>query len=95
MENTPLHAMKKEANWLPFVTLRAERNPLQRRKLAELHEHRNVDLLLQAQAHFIKAHDLEVTVSLFDFFSTTAMCPVHYFNVPVTWRCSSSNCELV
>jgi len=56
--------MKKEANWLPFVTLKAERNPLQRRKLAELHGHKNVDLLLQAQSHFIKAHDHEVIVAL-------------------------------
>ena len=54
--------MKKEANWLPFVTLKAEQNPLQRRKLAELRSGSSVDLLLQAQSHFIKAHDHEVLV---------------------------------
>jgi len=64
IENTPLHALKKEANWLPFVTLKAERNPLQRRKLAELHGWKNVDLLLEAQSYFIKAHDHEVIVAL-------------------------------
>jgi len=56
--------MKKEANWLPFVTLKAEQNPLQRRKLAELRGHNNVDLLLQAQSHFIKARDHEVNAVL-------------------------------
>jgi len=60
IENSPQHAMKKEANWLPFVTLKAEQNPLQRRRLAELHSRNNVDLLLQSQSHFIKAHDHEV-----------------------------------
>ena len=57
--------MTKEANWLPFVTLKAEQNPVQQRKLAELHSRRNIDLLLQAQSQFIKAHDHEVTVKLF------------------------------
>jgi len=57
--------MKKEANWLPFVTLKAEMNPLQRRKLADLHCRKSIDLLLQAQSHFIKAHDHEVIVALF------------------------------
>jgi len=59
-DNTPLHAMKKESNWIPFVTLKGEQNPLQRRQLAELHSRGNVDLLLQAQSHFIKVHDHEV-----------------------------------
>jgi len=71
--------MKKEANWLPFVTLKAERNPVQRRKLAELHGRKNVDLLLQAQSHFIKAHDHEVITALFqcyfiDFVALLCSC---------------------
>ena len=49
---------------MPFVTLKAEQNPLQRRKLAELRGHNNVDLLLQAQSHFIKARDHEVNAVL-------------------------------
>jgi len=60
VENTAQHALLKEANWLPFVTLKAEQNPLQQRKLAELHSRKNIDLLLQAQAQFIKARDHEV-----------------------------------
>ena len=60
MENTAQHAMLKEANWLPFVTLKAEQNPVQQRKLAELHGRQNVDLLLQAKSQFIKARDHEV-----------------------------------
>jgi len=46
------------------VTLKAEQNPLQCSKLAELRSRSNVDLLLQAQSHFIKAHDHEVTSPL-------------------------------
>ena len=62
--------MKKEANWLPFVTLKAEQDPVQQRKLADLHSIKNVDLLLQAQSHFINARDHEVIVMfVFKLFS--------------------------
>jgi len=61
-----VHALKKEANWLPFVTLKADKDPLQLRQLAELHSRKNIDLLLQAQSHFLKAHDHEVNLALIE-----------------------------
>lgn len=57
-----IHALKKEANWIPFVTMIAERDPLQENTMAELRCQKNIDLLLQAQSNFLKAADHEVSL---------------------------------
>jgi len=58
---TAVHALKKEANWIEFITIFAERDPTQENMMAELRFRKNIDLLLQAQSHFMKATDHDVS----------------------------------
>ena len=58
-----IHAVKKEANWTEFITLHTEHNPEQENMMAELRTRKSVDLLLQAQSHFIKATDHDVGIN--------------------------------
>lgn len=57
-----IHALKKDSNWTSFINVKAEVDPYQEKQLVDLRKRKNVDLLLQAQAHFIRVTDAEVIV---------------------------------
>ena len=59
-----MHALKKEANWLPFVKLKAEKDPVQEKKMVELRTRNNVDELLRVMAKFLQVTDAEVSHSV-------------------------------
>ena len=56
-----IHAMKKDATWLPFVRLKPERDPLVTNEMAELREKKNVDELLRVKSRFLSVSTPEVT----------------------------------
>ena len=56
-----MHALKQEANWLPFVKLKAEKDPEQEKKMVELRTANNIDELLRVMSKFISIADGEVS----------------------------------
>ena len=61
---SPSNSLRKEANWLRFVTLRAERDPQQEKMWTQLQQRKVVDELLRVQAHFIKVTSADVSISV-------------------------------
>ena len=59
--DSPAHALLKESNWLPFVTLTAQHDPLQEKRWTELRYHNKVDEILRVMAHFLKVKDADVS----------------------------------
>ncbi|XP_070191909.1 uncharacterized protein [Littorina saxatilis] len=55
--DTPNHALLKESNWLPFVSLTPENDPLQEKRWTELRHSNKVDEILHVMAHFLKVKD--------------------------------------
>ncbi|CAH1785032.1 unnamed protein product [Owenia fusiformis] len=53
------HALKQESNWLPFLTLKAERDPNQEKKMTQLRQNGKVDELLRCQSKFLQLQDSE------------------------------------
>ncbi|XP_038054173.1 uncharacterized protein LOC119726519 isoform X2 [Patiria miniata] len=52
------HALIKESNWLPFIKLKAKRDPKQEKMLTKLRHLGNVDELLRAQSRFFSVSDV-------------------------------------
>ncbi|VDK46013.1 unnamed protein product [Dibothriocephalus latus] len=65
-----MHAVKKPANWLPYVKIRPKRNADLVKSQMELRSAGNIDEILRAAAAFLKVKQPEVS---FIFFS---QCPV-------------------
>ncbi|KAL8592205.1 hypothetical protein ACOMHN_030880 [Nucella lapillus] len=57
--DSPNRALLKDANWLPFVSLAAQHDPLQEKHWTELRHHDKVDEILRVMAHFLKVKDAE------------------------------------
>ena len=58
-----MHALKQQCNWIPFITLKAEIDPHQEKKLMELRMKKNTDELLRVMSKFMHVSDGEVTIS--------------------------------
>ncbi|XP_022108314.1 uncharacterized protein LOC110988792 isoform X2 [Acanthaster planci] len=52
------HALIKESNWLPFIKLKARRDPVQEKMMTKLRHIGNVDELLRAQSRFFSVNDI-------------------------------------
>ena len=55
-----MHALKKEANWLRFVKLKPDKDPILENKMVQLRAKNNVDELLRAMCKFLTVTDHEV-----------------------------------
>ncbi|XP_072026117.1 uncharacterized protein [Amphiura filiformis] len=53
------HALRKESNWLPFIKLKAEKDPKQEKMLTKLRQQSSIDELLRAQSKFLTVTDAE------------------------------------
>ncbi|XP_039725921.1 uncharacterized protein LOC120608203 [Pteropus medius] len=47
-------ALKKRANWIPFIKIKPKCDPWQKKLLTKLKERRRIDVLMQLQAKFLK-----------------------------------------
>jgi len=56
------HALKKDCNWVSYVTFIAEVDPVQEKEMTRLRHRNSVDELLMTQSRFIRITDSEVTV---------------------------------
>uniref|UniRef100_A0A8C5KU15 Coiled-coil domain containing 162 n=1 Tax=Jaculus jaculus TaxID=51337 RepID=A0A8C5KU15_JACJA len=53
----PAMALKKTADWIPFIKIKPKCDPWQKKMLAKLKERKRMDTLLQFQAKFLKISD--------------------------------------
>ncbi|XP_069567678.1 uncharacterized protein [Brachyistius frenatus] len=51
-------ALKKEADWIPFIRVKPRRDPWQQKILTELKERSSVDELMKAHCRFLQESDL-------------------------------------
>ena len=58
--DSPSHCLRKESNWVPFVSLKSERDPLQEKKWTSLRHRNNVDEILRYMESFTAVHDPQV-----------------------------------
>ncbi|KAL7380391.1 hypothetical protein ABVT39_017041 [Epinephelus coioides] len=62
---TPSLALRKEANWIPFIQVKPRRDPWQQKLVTKLKEKKSVDELLKMHSRFLQVPDLlHVTVAL-------------------------------
>ena len=54
------HALKKDCNWLPFVTFKLDVDPIQEKEMTRLRHRNNIDELLRTQSRFLQINDNEV-----------------------------------
>ncbi len=59
-----MHALQQQANWLPFVSLKPERDPHLEKKMVELRSKKNVDELLRVKSKFFDVTEAEVCVQI-------------------------------
>nr|XP_008261576.2 uncharacterized protein LOC100346633 [Oryctolagus cuniculus] len=76
----PPSALKKRANWIPFIKIKPKCDPWQRKLLIRLKERRRIDALMHLQAKFLKISDPEqVMQALRDHAAKTAtLAPRHH-----------------
>ncbi|XP_062043222.1 uncharacterized protein LOC133756617 [Lepus europaeus] len=76
----PPSALKKRANWIPFIKIKPKCDPWQKKLLIKLKERRRIDALMQLQAKFLKISDPErVMQALRDHAAKTAtLAPRHH-----------------
>ncbi|MEE6475995.1 hypothetical protein FKM82_010933 [Ascaphus truei] len=55
----PSMALKKNANWIPFVKIKPKRDPWQQKCLTKLKQHKKVDELLRLQSQFAEVSNAE------------------------------------
>ncbi|PVD25251.1 hypothetical protein C0Q70_15749 [Pomacea canaliculata] len=53
------HALLKECNWLPYVTLTPKNDPYQQKRWTELRQADKTDEILRYKAHFLKVKDTD------------------------------------
>ncbi|XP_078256203.1 coiled-coil domain containing 162 [Rhinoraja longicauda] len=53
----PNMALKKEANWIPFLKIKPKQDPWQQKIMTRLKQHQYVDEILRMQAHFLQVPD--------------------------------------
>lgn len=58
--DSPSHAMKKPANWLPFIKLKPKRNADLVKSMMEMRCAGNIDEVLRSLAAFLKINKPEV-----------------------------------
>ncbi|XP_051252376.1 uncharacterized protein si:ch73-242m19.1 isoform X2 [Dicentrarchus labrax] len=51
-------ALKKEANWIPFIQVKPKRDPWQQKLVTKLREKKSVDELLKMQSRFLQVPDV-------------------------------------
>ncbi|XP_071809867.1 uncharacterized protein [Asterias amurensis] len=56
--DTSNHALIKESNWLPYIKIKAKKDPLQEKTMTSLYHANNVDELLRAQSRFFSVSDI-------------------------------------
>ncbi|XP_049452775.1 uncharacterized protein si:ch73-242m19.1 isoform X1 [Epinephelus fuscoguttatus] len=62
---TPSLALRKEANWIPFIQVKPRRDPWQQKLVTKLKEKKSVDELLKMHSRFLQVPDLlHVTAAL-------------------------------
>ncbi|XP_071476027.1 uncharacterized protein [Diadema antillarum] len=63
--DTSSHALLKETNWLPYIKLRPDKDPMQEKMMMKLRQRNSIDELLRAQSRFLSVTDsLKVMESL-------------------------------
>ncbi|KAM8953019.1 uncharacterized protein RCH25_043786 [Pelodytes ibericus] len=55
----PRMALKKNANWLPFIKITPKRDPWQQKYITKLKQHKKVDELLRLQSQFVEVSSAE------------------------------------
>lgn len=106
--DSPSHCLRKESNWVPFVSLKSERDPLQEKKWTSLRHRNNVDEILRYMESFTAVHDPQkVQETLRDHASmvqqpsdpmeasvTTHRTAPRSYDTKLTWRKIYSNPDL-
>ncbi|XP_078341998.1 uncharacterized protein LOC111108050 isoform X2 [Crassostrea virginica] len=106
--DSPSHCLRKESNWVPFVSLKSERDPLQEKKWTSLRHRNNVDEILRYMESFTAVHDPQkVQETLRDHASmvqqpsdpleasvTTHRTATRSYDTKMTWRKIYSNPDL-
>lgn len=54
------HALRQEANWMPYVRLRPEKEPIQEKKWTQLRQSNKVDEILNIKYGFLSMSDPKV-----------------------------------
>uniref|UniRef100_UPI0037E99645 uncharacterized protein n=1 Tax=Semicossyphus pulcher TaxID=241346 RepID=UPI0037E99645 len=55
---SPSQALKKEANWIPFIQVKPKRDPWQQKLITKLKEKKSVDELLRMHSRFLQVPDV-------------------------------------
>lgn len=72
------HALLKESNWLPYISLTPKQDLHQVKRWTELKQTNKTDEILRVMAHFIKVKDADVI--LFKVFSERKVLLFDNFN---------------
>ncbi|XP_006840055.1 PREDICTED: uncharacterized protein LOC102811325 [Chrysochloris asiatica] len=72
----PSMALKKRANWIPFIKIKPKCDPWQKKFLTKLKEQRRVDVLMQLQAKFFKERVKFVKRAGFSSSLSTSLCVI-------------------
>ncbi|XP_064411305.1 uncharacterized protein CCDC162P [Latimeria chalumnae] len=53
----PTMALKKEANWVPFLKVKPKQDPWQQKQMTKLKQQKKIDEILQLQSYFLQVSD--------------------------------------
>ncbi|XP_019375660.1 PREDICTED: transmembrane protein FLJ37396 isoform X2 [Gavialis gangeticus] len=87
----PSIALKKRANWIPFLRVKPKQDPWQQKLLTKLKQWKKVDLLMDLQSKFLEVSSMEQVMEVLQEHATSVLEP---HPVPlnfVTSRCSGQN----
>ncbi|XP_074920662.1 putative uncharacterized protein C6orf183 [Chelonoidis abingdonii] len=71
----PSMALKKRANWIPFIKIKPKKDPWQQKLLAKLKQWKKVDELLHLQSKFLEVSDMEQVIEVLQEHATEVLEP--------------------
>ncbi|XP_044282709.1 putative uncharacterized protein C6orf183 [Varanus komodoensis] len=71
----PKIALKKKANWTPFIKIKPQQDPWQQKLLMKLQQWKKIDELLQLQSVFLQASNLEWVMEVLQEQAAAALQP--------------------
>ena len=66
--DSPIHALKKEANWVEFIQIVAKKDPIYENDMAKIKQRNLIDQFLLPHSNFIEIGNDEVCYNLKNYF---------------------------
>ncbi|XP_019393423.1 PREDICTED: transmembrane protein FLJ37396 isoform X1 [Crocodylus porosus] len=71
----PSIALKKQANWIPFLQIKPKQDPWQQKLLTKLKQWKKVDLLMDLQSKFLEVSSMEQVMEVLQEHATSVLEP--------------------